>query len=56
MKGIVGELQDMKIHLKSGAKPIKKMTYSLNLKYKENVWQELDKILAIGKNVPMEES
>ena len=37
MKGIVGDLGEMKIQLKLGAKPTKKRYYRFNPKYKEMV-------------------
>ena len=46
----------MKIQLKSNANPIKKRSYQLNPKYKEEVKQELDKMFDAGIPVPVEES
>lgn len=46
----------MQIPLIPNEKPIKKIPYKLNPKYKEKVWQELYKMLSIGIIVPMEES
>ena len=40
MKGIVGDLGEMKIPLKPDAKPIKQRPYRLNLRYKEKVKAE----------------
>jgi hypothetical protein len=37
MKGIVGELGEMKIPLKGDDKPVKKRPYRLNLAYKKMV-------------------
>jgi len=48
MKGIHGDLGVMKIPLKEGAKPVKQRPYRLNPRYKENVKQELDKMLTVG--------
>lgn len=56
LKGILGDLGMMKITLKPDAKPIKKHPYRLNLKYKEKVREELEKILAAGIIELVEES
>ena len=48
LKGIIEDLGIMKITLKSDVKPIKWRPYWLNLKYKEKVCQELDKMLDFG--------
>ena len=56
LKGIIGDLGVMKIMLKPDVKPVKKRPYCLNLKYKEKVFLELDKVLAAGIIEPMEES
>ena len=45
LKGIIGDLGMMKITLKPDTKPVKQWPYLLNLKYKENVRDELDKML-----------
>ena len=45
LKGIVRDLGVMKITLKPNAKSIKQRPYRLNLKYKEKVRLELDKML-----------
>ena len=45
LKGILGDLGMMKITLKLDAKPVKQRPYRLNLKYKEEVHEELDKML-----------
>lgn len=45
MKGIAGELGEMKIPLKPDVKPIKQRPYRLNPRYKENVKVEIDKML-----------
>ena len=37
MKGIVGDMGEMKIPLKPDAKPVKKLPYRLNPRYKEKV-------------------
>ena len=45
MKGIAGDLGEMKIPLKLGAKPIRQRPYRLKLRYKEKVKVELDRML-----------
>ena len=45
MKGIVGDLGEMKIPLKPNAKHFKQRTYRLNPRYKEKVKVELDHML-----------
>ena len=45
MKGIVGDLGEMKIPLRPDAKPSKQQPYRMNPKYKERVKVELDWIL-----------
>eukprot|EP00253_Pinus_taeda_P021954 PITA_21954 len=56
LKGIIGDLGVMKITLKPKAKTVKKIFYRLNLKYKERVLLELDKMLVVGIIEPVEES
>lgn len=56
LKGIVCDLGMMKITLKPNAKPAKQRPYCLNLKYKEKVRVELDKILAARIIESVEES
>ena len=56
MKGIVGDLGEMKIPLKPNAKPVKKWTYRLNTMYKEKVKAELDHMLNAWIIEPIEES
>ena len=56
LKGIIGDLGVMKITLKPDMKPVKKRPYHLNLKYKEKVYVELDKMLVAGIIEPVEES
>ena len=48
LKGIIEDLGVMKITLKPNANPIKHRPFRLNLKYKEKVRVELDKMLAAG--------
>lgn len=45
----------MNITLKPDMKPVKKRPYRLNLKYKEKVYLELDKMLKVGIIEPVEE-
>ena len=56
LKGIIGDLGMMKITLKPDTKPFKQRPYHLNLKYKEKVCEELDKMLAARIIEPVEES
>ena len=56
MKGILGDLGEMKIPLKPDAKPVRQRPYHLNLRYKEKFKVELDKILNVGIIDPVEES
>jgi hypothetical protein len=56
MKRIKGPMGDMRIPLKPYAKPVKKIPYKLNLKYKEKVKIELDRMLEAGIIEPVEES
>ena len=42
MKGIVGDLDEMKILLKPDAKLVKQQPYRLNPRYKEKVKDEFD--------------
>ena len=55
LKGIIGDLGVMRITLKPDTKPVKQRPDHLNLKYKEKVHVELDKMLAVGIIEPMEE-
>ena len=48
MKGIVGELGEMKIPLKLDVKAINQQPYRINPKYKEKVKEEIDKMLQVG--------
>ena len=56
MEGIVGDLGEIKIPLKPGAKPVKQRPYRLNPRYKENVKTELEKMLDAGIIEPIKES
>ena len=53
MKGILGDIEVIKIPLKADAKP--ERPYRLNPKYKEKVRMELDKMVAAGIIEPVEE-
>lgn len=48
LKGIIGDPGVMKITIKSDTKPMNQRPYCLNLKYKERVHLELDKMLVAG--------
>jgi len=56
MKGIIEDLGVMKITLKLDVKLVKQQPYRLNPKYKEKVYQELDKMLEASIIKPVEES
>jgi hypothetical protein len=56
MKGIAGELGEMKIPLKPGPKPVKQIPYRLNPRYKEKVKEEIDCMLKEGVIELIEES
>ena len=56
MKGIFGDLGEMKLPLKPYAKPVKQRHYRLNPRYKERVKVELDRMLDVGIMEPIEES
>jgi len=56
LKGIIEDLGVMKITLKPDAKPVNHRPYHLNLKYKEKVCVELDKMLIAGIIELVEES
>jgi hypothetical protein len=45
MKGITRELGEMKIPLNPNAKKVRQRPYRLNLKYKEKVKEELDRMI-----------
>jgi hypothetical protein len=45
MKGIVGELGEMKIPLKLNINPVRQIPYRLNMNYKEKVKEELDRMI-----------
>jgi hypothetical protein len=56
MKGIKGPMREMKIPLKSDARPVKQRPYRLNPKYKQKVKIELDRMLEAGIIELVEES
>jgi hypothetical protein len=56
MKGIVGELGEMKIPLIYEARPIRQRPYRLNPIYKKKVKEEIDRMLEAGIIEPVEES
>jgi hypothetical protein len=56
IKGIKGDLGEMKIELKHDAKPVKHRPYRLNPRVKEKVKKEIDKMLAVGLIFPVDEA
>ena len=56
MKGILGNLGEMKIPLKPDAKPVLQRPYRLNPRYKDQVKTELERMLDGGIIKPVEES
>jgi hypothetical protein len=56
MKGIKGPMGEMRIPLKPNARPFKQIPYRLNIKYKEKVMIEIDRMLEEGIIEPFEES
>jgi hypothetical protein len=56
MKGIAGELGEMKIPLRAEARPIRQRPYRLNPIYKKKVKAEIDRMLEAGIIEPVEES
>ena len=56
MKGIKGNMGEMRIPLKPNVKPDKQRPYRLNPKYKEKVKIELDRMLQAEIIEPVEES
>ena len=55
MKGILGDLGEMKILLKLDMKPVRQRPYHLNPRYKEKVKVELDMTLDDGNIETVEE-
>ena len=56
MKGILGDLGEMKIPLKPDVKPVRQLPYRMNPRYKERVKVELDRMLDAGIIELVEES
>ena len=56
MKGILGDLGEMKIPLNPDANPVKQWSYRLNPRYKKRVKDKLDRMLDAGIIEPIEES
>jgi hypothetical protein len=56
MKGISGELGEMKMPLRPEARPIRQRPYRLNPIYKQKVKDEIDRMLQAGIIEPVEES
>jgi hypothetical protein len=56
MKGIKGPMGEMRIPLKLDARQVKQRPYRLNLKYKEKVNIELDRMMKERIIEPVEES
>ena len=56
IKGIVGDLGEMKIHLRLDYKPSRQRQYRMNPIYKEKVKTELDRMLHTGIIEPIKES
>jgi hypothetical protein len=48
MKGIAGDLGEMNIPLKPGAKSVRQRPYRINPRYKEKVKVEIDRMLDAG--------
>ena len=56
MKGILGDLGEMKIPFKPDAKSVRQRPHRLNPQYKERVKAEMDRMLDAGIIEPVEES
>jgi hypothetical protein len=56
MKGIAGEMREMKIPLKPEVRPIRKIPYILNPIYRHRFKEKINQILESGINEPVEES
>jgi hypothetical protein len=54
MKCLAGELGEMKILLRSEARPIKQQTYKLNLIYKKKVKDDINRMLEARIIEPVE--
>ena len=55
LKGLVHEMGEIKIDIKTDARPIKKRSYKLAHKYKEIVKKETDNMLAAGIIYPIDQ-
>jgi hypothetical protein len=55
MKGIEGDLGEIKIPLRVEVRPIRQQPYRLNLIYKQKVKVEIDRMLGVGIIEPVEE-
>ena len=55
MKGMVGELCEMKIPLRPEARTVRQRPYRLNPIYKQKVKAEIDRMLEVGIIKPVEE-
>jgi hypothetical protein len=56
MKGIVGEIIEMNIPLKSKARSVRQQPYRLKPIYKQKVKEEIERMLEAGIIEPVEES
>ena len=56
MKGLLDDLGEMKIPLKTDAKPVCQRPYRLNPQYKDRVKDEINRMLNTGIIEPIEES
>lgn len=56
LKGIIRDLGVMKFTLNHDMKLVEQRPYHLNLKYKENVHIEIEKMLTVGITGTVEES
>ena len=55
MKGVVGKLGEINIHVRPYDRPIKQRPYRMNPMYKHKVKAEIDKMLQVGIIEPVEE-
>jgi hypothetical protein len=56
MKGIIGELGEMKIPLKPEARFVRERPYRLNQIYEQKLKETIDRMLEVGIIEPIEES
>jgi hypothetical protein len=56
IKGIKGDMGEIKIELKLGLNPVRHRTYRLNPRVKEKVKREIDKMLEYGLVFAVEEA